>query len=198
MAEHHPTPNPRHVTVVIGTIGRPHGLKGEVSFMLRTDSPEERLQPGAVLNVDPAGAVGETAGLWKQLTVRSTRIQQGRWYVKFAELTDRTAAEQMRGADLTLDLDRDEEWEEDPDAWYPHELKGLTVQRADGTPLGTVLDLENMPAHDVLIIRSHSGARVMLPFVDELVPEVNLEDGVIIADPPGGLFDPENAESERA
>lgn len=201
MAENHenqPATDPTLVTVAIGTIGRAHGLKGEVSFILRTDSPEERLQEGSVLDVDPTGIVDESADLPQQLTVRSSRIQQNRWYVRFAELTDRTAAERMRGADLTLELDRDEEWDEDPDAWYPHELKGLSVQLADGTVLGTVLDLENMPAHDVLIVRSTSGERVMLPFVDELVPEVDLEAGVIIADPPGGLFDPENADSERA
>ncbi|MCG7427771.1 ribosome maturation factor RimM [Helcobacillus sp. ACRRO] len=191
-------PSENTITVAVGTIGRAHGLKGEVAVMLRTDIPEVRLADGAVLDVNPAGVIGaDTTALPRTLTVTSTRIQQGRWYAKFAELRDRTAAEQVRGADLTVRLDRDEEFEQDPDAWYPSELKGLPVVTADGTELGTVLDLEHYPAQDVLIVRAVSGQRVMLPFVEELVPEVDLEQGRIVADPPGGLFDPENADSER-
>nr|MDK8213981.1 hypothetical protein [Enterococcus faecalis] len=81
-----------------------------VSLIVRTDIPEERLVKGARFDVDG----GE--GTPPQLTLAATRTQQGRWYVKFAEIHDRTAAEGLRGADLVLELDRDEEFEEDPDA----------------------------------------------------------------------------------
>lgn len=177
------------VTVVVGTVGKAHGLKGEVSFIVRTDVPEARLYEGAVLDID-----GDSS---RTLTVASTRVQQGRWYVKFEEITHRTQAEDLRDTDLTIDLDRDEEFEEDPDAWYPEELKGLSVETEAGEKLGTVVDLLHYPAQDQLIVKSVNGQRVMLPFVEELVPEVDLEAGRVIADPPGGLFDPENAVSER-
>lgn len=179
------------VTVVVGTIGKAHGLKGEVSLLVRTDIPEERLVRGAEFDVE--GAEGAPA----RLTLRSTRVQQGRWYAKFAEVHDRTAAEGLRGADLTLELDREEEFDEDPDAWYPEELKGLEVRTDDGRVLGTVIGLDHYPAQDLLIVRASDARKVMLPFVEELVPEVDLENGVVLADPPGGLFDPENALSER-
>lgn len=180
-----------NVTVVVGTIGKAHGLKGEVSLIVRTDIPEERLVKGARFDVD--GGEGTPA----QLTLAATRTQQGRWYVKFAEIHDRTAAEGLRGADLVLELDRDEEFEEDPDAWYPEELKGLEVRTDDGRVLGTVIGLDHYPAQDLLIVRAVDGRRVMLPFVEELVPEVDIEGRFVVADPPGGLFDPENALSER-
>ncbi|MCT1866228.1 ribosome maturation factor RimM [Dermabacter sp. p3-SID358] len=179
------------VTVVVGTIGKAHGLKGEVSLLVRTDIPEERLVRGAEFDVE--GAEGGPA----RLTLTSTRVQQGRWYAKFAEVQGRTAAEGLRGADLTLELDREEEFEEDPDAWYPEELKGLEVRTDDGRVLGTVIGLDHYPAQDLLIVRASDARKVMLPFVEELVPEVDLENGVVLADPPGGLFDPENALSER-
>jgi 16S rRNA processing protein RimM len=172
------------IEVVVATIGRAHGLKGEVSLILRTDQPAERLRAGS------AFAVGE-----RTVTITSTRIQQGRWYARFAEVTDRTHAESLRGTELVATLDRDQEAEEDPDAWYPDELRGLTVRHLDGTELGTVVDLLHYPAQDVLVVRTPDQRRVMLPFVEELVPEVGLDEGVVLADPPGGLFE-ERAEDE--
>ena len=75
--------------LTVATIGRAHGLRGEVALDLRTDDPEARLADGQVLRTVPASA--------GPLTVVSTRIQNGRWHVAFAELGDRTAAEQARG-----------------------------------------------------------------------------------------------------
>jgi 16S rRNA processing protein RimM len=58
-----------------------------------------------------------------------------------------------------------------------------------------VVDLLHYPAQDVLVVRTPDQRRVMLPFVEELVPEVGLDEGVVLADPPGGLFE-ERAEDE--
>lgn len=168
--------------VIVGTIGKPHGLRGEVSLILRTDQPEHRLREGTSFTIEaPTGA--------RTLTIRSTRRQQDRWYVAFEEVADRTDIETLRGAELVLPVDPEEEAEEDPDAWYPEELRGLAVRHVDGSELGTVIDLEHYPAHDVLIVRGTDERRVMLPLVEELVPEIDLEDGVVLADPPGGLFE---------
>ncbi|MCS6712319.1 ribosome maturation factor RimM [Brachybacterium sp. EF45031] len=178
------------VEVAVATIGKAHGLRGEVALLLRTDRPEERLADGTAFALDVPGAP-------RTLTVAGTRVQQGRWYAKFVEVTDRTAAEQLRGAELTLEVDPEAEAEEDPDAWYAFELQGLTVRHvADDRVLGEVIDLEHYPAQDLLIVRGADGRRVMLPFVEELVPEVDLEQGVVRADPPGGLFD-DDVVSER-
>lgn len=168
--------------VTIATIGKAHGLRGEVALILRTDQPEERLAAGTVFPVPAAEGP-------RQLTLATTRVQQGRWYARFEEVADRTAAEALRGLELTLAVDPDLEAEEDPDAWYPSELRGLTVRHVDGRELGTVVDLEHYPAQDLLIVRTPAGSRVMLPFVAELVPEVDTEAGQVLADPPGGLFD---------
>ena len=168
--------------VIVATIGRAHGLRGEVALTLRTDQPEERLQRGTSFTVTHDGRE-------RTLTVARTRLQQDRWYATFEEVADRTDAESLRGIDLELAVDAEEEAEEDPDAWYPSQLKGLAVRHVDGRELGTVAGVEHYPAQDLLIVRTPDRRRVQLPLVEQLVPEVDLEQGVVLADPPGGLFD---------
>lgn len=168
--------------LIIATIGRAHGLRGEVALVLRTDQPEERLQPGTSFEV-------EAGGRRRTLTVQSTRVQQDRWHLRFEEVTDRTDAESLRGVDLEVEIDAEQEADEDPDAWYLSQLKGLTVQHVDGRELGTVIGIDHYPAQDLLVVRTTDRRRVQLPLVEQLVPEVDLEAGVVIADPPGGLFD---------
>lgn len=168
--------------VIVATIARAHGLRGEVGLILRTDLPEERIVPGAVFTAATAG--GE-----RTLTVASVRSQQDRWYVRFDEVADRTDAESLRGVDLEIAVDAEEEAAEDPDAWYPAQLKGLAVRHVDGRELGVVAGVDHYPAQDLLVVRTPDRRRVQLPLVEQLVPEVDLEAGVVIADPPGGLFD---------
>jgi len=168
--------------VIVATIGRAHGLRGEVALTLRTDQPEERLRPGTEFEI-------EIAGRPRTLTVARTRLQQDRWYVSFEEVSDRTDAESLRGADLEIAVDAEEEADEDPDAWYPSQLKGLAVRHVDGRELGVVAGVDHYPAQDLLVVRTPDRRRVQLPLVEKLVPEVDLENGVVLADPPGGLFD---------
>lgn len=168
--------------VTVATIGRAHGLRGEVALILRTDQPEERLQEGTSFDV-------RVEGRPRTLTVGRIRRQQDRWYVTFDEVADRTDAESLRGVDLMIAVDAEQEADEDPEAWYPSQLKGLAVRHVDGRELGTVVGVEHYPAQDLLVVRTLDRRRVQLPLVEQLVPEVDLEAGVVIADPPGGLFD---------
>jgi len=165
--------------VTVARIGRAHGLKGELSVELRTDVPDERFVPGVVLDTEPASA--------GPLTIAAVRQQSGRWYLRFAEITDRTAAENARGVELVVDVDEDEE----DDAWFVGQLVGLTAVRPDGTKIGEVVEVMPMPAQDVLVVRQASGFRAMVPMVDEFVPEVNVADGVITLTPPYGLLEGE-------
>jgi 16S rRNA processing protein RimM len=167
------------VKVTVARIGRAHGLKGEVSVELRTDIPERRLTPGAVLETEPAAA--------GPLTVDRVRTQAGRWYVYFRELTDRTAAENARGVELLGEADEESE----DDAWYVHELVGLRAVRPDGTEVGEVTDLVSMPAHDLLEVKQASGHRALIPFVEDFVPHVDPEGGTVTVTPPYGLLDGE-------
>ena len=165
---------------VVARIGRPHGIRGEVTLEVRTDDPERRLAPGSVLRTDPAGA--------GPLTVQSVRDHQGVLLVGFAERHDRTGAESLR--DVLLLVDADEvAGEVEEDAWYPHQLAGLAAVDTTGAPLGTVRDLLTGTAQDLLVVRPAAGGEdVLVPFVRALVPEVDVAGGRVVLDPPGGLF----------
>ncbi len=167
--------------LTVARVGRAHGLKGEVSVELRTDIPEQRLADGAVLATDPASA--------GPLTVASTRVDSGRWYVRFEEASDRTAAEGLRGVLLTVEEDASDE----EDAWYPHELEGLVAERPDGTRVGVVAGVEHLPAQDLLLVREGGGTTARIPFVSALVPVVDVAGGRVVVDPPYGLLAGEEA-----
>ncbi|GEN79347.1 ribosome maturation factor RimM [Actinotalea fermentans] len=162
--------------LTVATIGRAHGLKGEVALDLRTETPEERLAVGAVLATEPAAA--------GPLTVVRTRVQSGRWFVAFAEVADRTGAEALRGVELVVDTPASDE----DDAWYPHELVGLRAERPDGSPVGEVVGLEHLPAQDALVVREPDGSRTLVPFVLAIVPVVDVAGGRVVVDPPAGLL----------
>ncbi|MBB2925012.1 ribosome maturation factor RimM [Cellulomonas cellasea] len=162
--------------LTVARIVRAHGLRGEVALDLRTDAPDERLAVGTVLVTEPASA--------GPLTVARTRVQHDRWFVTFAEASDRTAAEALRGVDLLAEEDASD----DDDAWYPHELAGLRAEHVDGTLLGEVVGLEHLPAHDLLVVREPSGERTLVPFVRAIVPVVDVPGGRVVLDPPAGLM----------
>ena len=164
--------------LTVARVGRPHGLRGEVALDVRTDSPEDRLVTGRTFRTDP-----ESAG---PLTLARVREQQGRWFVTFAEASDRSAVEALRG--VTLVVDAAEPDAADDDAWYEHQLVGLRAEHVDGRLLGEVIGLESAPAHDLLVLREPDGARTLVPFVRAIVPVVDVPGGRVVLDPPGGLL----------
>lgn len=163
--------------LIVATIGSAHGLKGEVKLDVRTDEPEARLAPGNLLETDP-----QDAG---PLTVVRTRRAPNGFFVLFAEARDRSQAEALRGVDLVVESD---EQDADPDAWYPHELIDMAVRHVDGRTMGVVSNLESSPAHDLLVVREPDGAEARVPFVAEIVVDVDEEEAVVTVDPPRGLF----------
>lgn len=178
--------------VLVGVITRAHGVRGEVAVTLRTDEPERRFAPGAVLRPEDGSRSGEV----KTFTVVRTREHQRHLLVTFAELADRNAAEAAKGVRLVAEVDDDESPTGD-DEYFDRQLVGLSVFRAgspDTDQVGQVVAVLHLPAQDVLEIKTESG-RQLVPFVSDLVPEVDLEQGrVVVADVPG-LLDPDDAES---
>jgi 16S rRNA processing protein RimM len=118
--------------------------------------------------------------------VASTRWHAGRLLVGFAGLDDRTAAEAVRGVRLVVDVDPDER-PEDPGEYYDRQLVGLEVRTAEGAPMGEVVAVLHLPAQDVLEVRTADGPR-LVPFVADLVPEVDLEHQVLTVADRAGLL----------
>ncbi|MEV4435149.1 ribosome maturation factor RimM [Streptomyces sp. NPDC049585] len=171
--------------LVVGRIGRAHGIKGEVTVEVRTDEPELRLGPGAVLMTDPAG-VGP-------LTVETGRVHSGRLLLRFTGVADRNAAEALRNTLLIAEVDPDET-PEDPEEYYDHQLVDLDVVTVDGTAVGRISEISHLPSQDLFIVECEDGSEVMIPFVSEIVTEIDLENQRAVVDPPRGLLDSGQAE----
>ncbi|WP_204164370.1 ribosome maturation factor RimM [Nocardioides daejeonensis] len=170
------------IEVVVGRIGKPHGVRGEVTVDVRTDEPERRFAVGNVLRGVPARGAAREPG---PITVRSTRWHQGTLLATFEEIDDRNAAEAYRGTVLHATLAADES-PDDPDEFYDHQLIGLAVHDVDGAALGTVGSLVHGGAQDLLVVRTPEGRDALVPFVKALVPEVDVAGGrVVVADRPG-------------
>ncbi|OKJ07334.1 ribosome maturation factor RimM [Kitasatospora sp. CB01950] len=170
--------------LVVGKIGRAHGIRGDVSVEVRTDEPELRLGPGAVLLTDPAG-IGP-------LTVESGKVHSGRLLLRFAGVKDRTAAEALRGTFLIAEVDP-EETPDDPDEYYDHQLIGLDVVLTDGTLIGELTEVVHLPYQDLLTVERPDGTEVLIPFVEQIVPTIDLDEQRAVITPPPGLIDPVDA-----
>lgn len=173
---------------LVARIGKPHGLRGEVTVQTHTDSPQERFVPGTVFETDPQRG---------PLTLRSARRHQGVWLLGFDEAGDRTAAEALRDTRLMLDVPLGGSGNgtegDDEDGWYPEELAGIAVRNGAGEVIGEVTELVTRPAQDLLEVRLLDGRTGLVPFVEALVPTVQAGAGVadphVVIDAPDGLFD---------
>jgi 16S rRNA processing protein RimM len=168
------------VQLVVGRIARAHGIGGEVAVDVRTDVPELRFAVDARLDTDPAER--------GPLTVRRSRWHSGRLLVQFAEVTDRTQAEALRGTLLVADSSTSPT-DDDPDGFWDHELIGLQVLHVDGQPLGEVTDVLHPPGADVLVVRGADGEERLVPFVAAIVPTVDVAAGTLSVAPPEGLWE---------
>jgi 16S rRNA processing protein RimM len=180
--------------LVVGQVVRAHGVRGEVVVDVRTDAPEERFAVGAVLQTDSTAVrhlQTVPPGVWTPpatVTVESVRPHQGRLLVVFDGIYDRSLAEDMRGVLLCVDSAQVPA-SADPDEFNDHELVGLAVVDAEGEPVGELLRVDHAPAHDLLVVRLADGRTGLVPFVREIVPEVDVVGGRIVITPPEGLFD---------
>lgn len=164
--------------LVVGRIGRAHGVLGEATVEVRTDLPDERFYVGAQLTTDPAHH--------GPLTVESARGHNGVLLLKFTQVKDRTQVEKLRDVLLLADVDVDEELE-DEDEFHVQQLLGAQVITVDGQRVGTLTDVINLPGQDLLAVEGKNG-EVLIPFVLEIVPGVDVINKIITIDPPAGLL----------
>lgn len=186
---HHPTrakaplPELGRGSLRVGRLTKPHGLKGGLKVELYTDNPNERFVTGAQLHLQ----VPEDSSWFGQtVTVRELRWFNGMPVAFFSEVADRTDAESIVRAILWIDAETAEQSVEE-NAWYNHELVGLAVHR-DGVRIGEVSEVQHFPAQDLLSVKTAAGT-VLVPFVEAIVPNVDLVNRVVTVTPPAGLFE---------
>ena len=165
---------------VVARLGKPHGIRGEFTVEVRTDDPDERFLVGSEFSTQPD--IGT-------LTLTRARWHRDRLLLTFAEISDRTRAEEVRNTLISVEADDSD----DDSAWYVADLIGLDVIEND-TVIGKVADVINNPAQDLLEITLRSGAEALIPFVEEIVPHVDIDSGTVTITPPAGLL-PQDGES---
>ena len=175
--------------LVVGRIGRAHGVHGEATIEIRTDLPDERFVVGARLETDPA-----TNG---PLTIESARDHNGILLLTFQGINDRTAIEKVRDTLLLADVDMSDEAAFE-DEYHVQQLIGCAVVLQSGTKIGELSDVLNLPGQDVLAIKGDRG-EILIPFIAEFVPEVDIENRRIVVVPPEGLLElHDSSESEAS
>ncbi|WP_213001516.1 ribosome maturation factor RimM [Winogradskya consettensis] len=187
--------------LVIGQIGKPHGIRGEVLVTVRTDDPEARFSAGSTFATEvprdrrvnaapahatpPAGVAYQVPG---KLTLESLRWHQGKIIAQFEGVHDRNIAEALRGVMLQIDS-AEIPAPTDPDEFNDHQLAGLAVVDLDGVELGRVDRIDHAPSSDLIVLKKAAGGTALIPFVSAMVPTVDLAAGRIVVDLPEGLLD---------
>ena len=165
--------------LIVGRIGKPHGVHGGVVAEIITDFPE-RLVAGVEVGLGPA------EGPERKITLHGVRYHRGRWLLEWVGIRDRETVEGWRGLFLFLP---EKSLDELPEGYYyEHHLIGMECRSPDGEELGTITGLDHDPGQIRAVVRR--GVREFLvPWVDQFVRSVDLEGGVVVLDVPAGLLD---------
>lgn len=169
--------------LVVGRVAKAHGITGELVVDVRTDDPDERFAPGNTLHLKPSRGGGG-----RDVVVEAVRPHGGRLLVRLAGVSDRDAADALRGNLFVVDS-AELPPIEDPDEFYDHQLEGLAVRTLDGRAVGTIAEVLHTAGGELLAVRGADGAEVLVPFVGAIVTSVSLADGIVEIDPPDGLLD---------
>ncbi len=152
--------------VTLAAIAGAHGIGGEVRLKLFSQSADS-------LNRHETVQVGT-----REMVLKSVKPSGGGAIARFAGITDRTAAEALRGELVTIPRSALPPLEEGE--YYHVDLIGLACESGAGEPLGTVMGVENFGAGDILEIEAPSGKRSMVPFREGIA---DLSEGRIVVDP---------------
>ena len=156
----------------VGRIGRAHGILGEATIEVRTDDAANRFALGSSLETDDHG----------DLVVDSVRVHNGILLLSFKGFTDRNAIEKLRDVLVYAEIDINEPGE-DEDDYHVLQLIGCNTYLEDGSLVGEITDVLNLPGQDVLVIAGPTG-EVLIPFVRALVPVVDIKNKKLTVIPP--------------
>jgi 16S rRNA processing protein RimM len=164
--------------LVVASLGRTHGLEGEILADVVTDFPE-RLRPGVEV-------VWRSRGVERPLTLRSVRRQGTRWRLAFEGVETVDAARALRGGDLCVP--QTGAFPAPEGFFYEHEVVGFRCVDVEGRQLGTVTALEKTAAGPMLTVAA-GGRETLVPWTRPIVVEIERTERRIVLDPPEGLFD---------
>lgn len=164
--------------LAVARIGRPHGIKGEATVEVLTDRPDQRFEDGSLLTSDSPSH--------PTLEVTGSRRHQGIWLLRFKGIDDRSSIERLRGVRLYADVVIDDV--EEDGSYHVEQLMEMLVKRGDGSEIGRVSAVLNLPGQDLLEVETATGPK-LIPLVTEFIKEVDLVAKVIVVEVPEGLVE---------
>ncbi|GAB7143268.1 ribosome maturation factor RimM [Mycobacterium riyadhense] len=173
--------------LVVGRVVKAHGVNGEIVVEVRTDDPDSRFAPGTTLRAKRSRGASLPGDEERSYVVDGARDHGARLLVRLVGVTDRDAADALRGSLFVIDSDELPPIDE-PDTFYDHQLEGLRVRTTAGLDVGVVAEVLHTAAGELLAVKRDAG-EVLVPFVSAIVTAVSLDDGILVVDPPEGLLD---------
>ena len=161
--------------LLVGRIGRAHGILGEATIEVRTDEPDRRFAVGSKVSTDSHG----------ELKIISGRVHNGILLLGFDGFNDRNAIEKLRNTLLYAEVDINET-SDVADEYHVLQLVGCQAVLENGKVFGEVTDVINLPGQDLLAIKTDKGEQ-LIPFVHQLVPTVDVKSKKITVIPPAHM-----------
>lgn len=163
--------------LAVGKLRKPHGVRGEIKMTVWTEFPE-RLTPGVSL------FIGDD---FLPVTIRTVRWHNEDLLIAFEGIMDRNQAGEFRNQVINRSAEDVPELSEGE--FYLHDLLGLQVIREDsGDTLGEVIDFIETGANDVYVVQAEDGSETLIPAIDDVIKEIDLEKGIILITPLPGLL----------
>lgn len=169
------------IYLLVGQIVKPHGIRGEVAVKSLTERPDLRFWPGSELYI------GLDESSLQKAVIGSVRPFKKGYLVVFENFKDRNQAERIR--EWSIFILRQDAAKPEKDAYYHHELVGLTLEDDSGNELGRVRAVLELEVYDLLEVERKGGGNYYVPLVDEFIHEVDPAAGRIRASLPDGLMD---------
>ena len=171
--------------VRIARIVNTFGIKGELKIISETDFPDKRF------------AVGNQVQLIKNqetvlVTIASCRLNKGTYIIQFEEFNNINQVEGFK--DGLIAINQDQQHELENHAFYYHQIIGLDVYTVDGEDFGVIKDIIELGSNDVWVVKRREAKKkdALIPYIDDVVKEVNLSDKRVIVDLMEGLIDDED------
>ena len=158
--------------LLVGRIGRAHGILGEATIEVRSDDPDSRFAVGERLQSDEHGI----------LTITTGRVHNGILLLGFVGYNDRNQIEKLRNTLLYAEIDINEE-RDNGDDYHVMQLIGCSAFLESGELFGEITDVINLPGQDLLSIKTPTH-EALIPFVRQLVPIVDIQAKRVVVIPP--------------
>ncbi|WP_306798595.1 ribosome maturation factor RimM [Oceanobacillus saliphilus] len=163
----------------VGKIVNTHGIKGEVK-VLRISDFEERFNPGEIVYV-----MKDEQPI--KLTISGHRMHKGFDLIQFEGYENINQVESFKGCKLKIHEDQLTDLAEDE--YYYHEIIGCEVYTNDDRKLGKITEILSPGANDVWVIKQETGKDLLIPYIDGVVTEINIDEKRVVIEPMEGLLD---------